>query len=69
MTKWIFKDGRKIYNGGQNDYHAVSELAISCGRFSEDYEEERMAEEDISCYNCRFRRWIADSFECMKNNS
>jgi hypothetical protein len=32
--------------------------------FHPDVEEEQVADEDRSCYNCRYRRWTAASFVC-----
>ena len=47
----------------------ASELAASeagnCRFFRLDDEDECFAREDVSCYNCRYRRWTNDSFECM----
>lgn len=40
--------------------------AKECGSFIRDYEEECIFEDAVSCYDCRYRRWTAESFECMK---
>jgi hypothetical protein len=36
-------------------------------RFHPDVEEELIADEARSCYNCRYRRWTAVSFSCTVN--
>ncbi|HHT50889.1 MAG TPA: hypothetical protein GXZ78_05395 [Eubacteriaceae bacterium] len=63
---WQIINNKKVYNGGHYDYKRVEKIALACSNFTEDYEEEQIAEEPISCYNCRYRRWTADSFTCMK---
>jgi hypothetical protein len=45
---------------------AAAIMARNCNHFSEDDEEEQMAEEPLHCYNCRYRRWTADGFTCEK---
>lgn len=69
MSEWVIKDGMKTYCGGQQDYREAAALAEACKSFVEDYEEELMADEKISCYNCRYRRWTANSFQCLKQPS
>ncbi len=58
---------KKIFKGGHFDYEVVEAIALACPGFTEDSEEECMAEEKVSCYNCRYRRWTAESFQCMKD--
>jgi hypothetical protein len=43
-------------------------LAEGCPVFVPDVEEEQIADEPISCYNCRYRRWTADAVTCMAPN-
>lgn len=40
--------------------------ALACLHFRQDVEEEWVAAETISCYNCRYRRWIQTGIQCMK---
>lgn len=40
--------------------------AKNCTFFIADVEEEIITDDEISCYNCRFRRWTANSFACCK---
>ncbi|PKM73032.1 MAG: hypothetical protein CVU92_07045 [Firmicutes bacterium HGW-Firmicutes-17] len=42
-------------------------IALSCSEFKPDVEEEWLAEETISCYNCRYRRFVGSGIRCMKN--
>ena len=69
MSVWeAGKRGRRFLPG--NDAPRAAERAAQeCGLFSRDDEEECFASEDVSCYNCRYRRWTSDSFECMRAES
>jgi hypothetical protein len=42
-------------------------IALSCPEFKPDVEEEWLAEESISCYNCRYRRFVGSGIRCMKS--
>jgi hypothetical protein len=43
------------------------EMACSCKGFSEDVDEEWLDEECVSCYNCRYRRFVNEGILCMKS--
>lgn len=58
------KLGKQFLHGKTSPELAVI-AASDCGRFVRDDEEECISE-DCSCYNCRYRRWTKDSFECMR---
>lgn len=47
-------------------WQAGHEIALTCDEFKEDVEEEWLAEEKVSCYNCRYRRFIDSGIRCMK---
>ena len=65
---WIKNEAGQVqFKGGKNDWSEAAEIAGSCPHFLEDYEGEIVAEEARSCYNCRFRRWTAASFVCLKS--
>ncbi|MBR4231651.1 MAG: hypothetical protein IKR95_00395 [Oscillospiraceae bacterium] len=66
MTIWEKgKRGRRFLPGREApDIAAMT--AEQCGAFARDYEEECFAEQEVTCYNCRYRRWTRDSFECMR---
>lgn len=59
--------GEPEFNGGKQDWSAAAKAAEECSRFQEDDEDELIADEPVSCYNCRYRRWTADSFVCCNN--
>lgn len=56
----------KEFPGGQEDWATVASIAENCPYFSADVEEEQVANEEKSCYNCRYRRWTERSFICQK---
>lgn len=67
MDIWIFNErGEKEFTGGKNDWNQAAVAAKSCSNFVLDDEDELTAEEPRSCYNCRYRRWSALSFVCLK---
>lgn len=66
MSFWVMKEGRKVFLGGFYEYEKAALLASHCVSCKPDSEDEQMAEEEVSCYNCRYRRWIQDGFECLK---
>ncbi|MFA7406051.1 MAG: hypothetical protein WC007_18815 [Pelobacteraceae bacterium] len=51
---------------GRNDWAAVARIAASCDSFHPDEEDEQVADDLLSCYNCRYRRWTVVSFSCCK---
>jgi hypothetical protein len=63
---WNMDQGRKSFRHGKDTPRLAADAAKRCGAFCPDDEEEWEADEDVSCYNCRFRRWTADSFDCMR---
>ncbi|HKI51050.1 MAG TPA: hypothetical protein VJ995_03175 [Geothermobacteraceae bacterium] len=63
---WFRKEpGNKIFTGGQEAWEVAAAVAGVCASFKADDEDEQCAEETLSCYNCRYRRWTADSFACL----
>lgn len=64
---WNTNDqGEREYSGSKQDWAAVARIAQECTAFKEDDEDEMVAEETISCYNCCYRRWTVKSFVCCK---
>ena len=49
-----------------DDWNQGHATALACSQFKQDVEEEWVAEELISCYNCRYRRWTQTGIQCMK---
>jgi len=67
VAEWIKNElGQFEYAGGKEDWEKVLQIARSCDKFVLDDEDELVSDEDRSCYNCRFRRWMEKSFVCMK---
>ena len=65
---WVKKDGKTAFSGGKDAFEDAARAAAQCERFAEDCEEECVADEARSCYNCRYRRWTKESFVCMKGD-
>jgi len=64
---WVVDEaGGKLFAGGQEDWAGAAAAAESCSGFRADDDDEQCAEEDRSCYNCRYRRWTAESFSCLE---
>ena len=63
---WERRGNRVFFTGGKVDYKAAAAAADLCALFAPDCEEECTADEERSCYNCRYRRWTSASFECVK---
>jgi|LGVF01.2.fsa_nt_gb hypothetical protein len=49
-----------------NDWSEAHRIASNCKDFVEDVEEEWIADEMPSCYNCRYRRCIPSGIKCIK---
>ena len=67
MEFWETTDnGEKRFLHGRENYFAAAEAAAPCPLFVRDDEDETVCDDPKSCYNCRYRRWTADAFVCMK---
>ena len=63
---WITDEsGGKLFAGGRENWSAAAAVADACQNFSADDDDEQCAEELLSCYNCRYRRWTPESFTCL----
>jgi len=60
----IDQNGQNEFAGGHEDWTGAAFIAASCVRFLPDVEEELVADDPRSCYNCRHRRWTASAFTC-----
>ncbi len=67
MPAWRDETGVRVFAGGRDDWEGAARLAGGCSRFIADAEEEQVADDPRSCYNCRLRRWTATSFTCTGN--
>jgi len=54
---------------GREEWVPAANQAVGCGEFRPDVEEEQIADEKLSCYNCRYRRWAADGICCLAGQS
>jgi len=67
MTVWERTlSGKKRFQFGKDNYLIAAGVALRCSSFTCDDDDETVCDDKRSCYNCRYRRWTADSFECMK---
>ena len=62
----VLSDGSRRFLGGSSDWSGAAREAELCADFREDVEEELVADEFRSCYNCRYRRWTEASFICIR---
>ncbi len=58
--------GEKTFTGGKDAWELATLAAGRCPHFSADTPDEQVADDPVSCYNCRYRRWTADTFICRK---
>lgn len=58
--------GKKTFLFGKENYRLAAEASRQCMSFVCDDEDETVCDDEQSCYNCRYRRWTIDSFECLK---
>lgn len=58
--------GEREFTGGKQDWSTAARIAENCPHFQEDDEDELVADETVSCYNCRYRRWTTKTFVCCK---
>ena len=58
----------KVFAGGREDLHGAAMAAVKCADFRADVEEELVADDPVSCFNCRYRRWTTASFTCQKRS-
>ncbi|WKY48725.1 hypothetical protein Q5O24_05255 [Eubacteriaceae bacterium ES3] len=49
-----------------DEWATGASTALVCKQFKEDVEEEWVAEELVSCYNCRYRRFVKDGIVCTQ---
>ena len=64
MTCFTILDGKKQFNFGIDNYPQSRIAANICSFFVEDDEDEQIDNVVRSCYNCAYRRWLINSFEC-----
>lgn len=67
LTKQLFEltNNRLIFKAGRGQYLLARQAAQACAQFALDDEDEQIDDVPRSCYNCQYRRWAAESFECL----
>ena len=66
MNVWGEGKRGRLFLPGRDEPDAAADAAKECGKFVRDYEEECFSDGEVSCYNCRYRRWTSDSFKKKK---
>jgi hypothetical protein len=62
-------DGELEFRGSPDsdaDLDAAARAASACGNYRRDDEDEDPLDGELSCFGCRYRRWIPDGFTCTK---
>ena len=49
------------------DENYARQAALACSWFRLDDEDELVSDDERTCLNCRYRRWTASSFTCLKH--
>lgn len=61
---YLSVDGIRLFSAGMDGWAEAAAEAMACSRFVLDDEDEQAADELVSCYNCRYRRWMTSSIAC-----
>jgi hypothetical protein len=61
----ISPKGDWIFLYGSDAPEKAAACARNCPVFSRDHEDECIADEEVSCYNCKWRRWNMKGFTCL----
>jgi hypothetical protein len=65
MMRYFSGSGEFIF--GKRDFEKSAAAARDCSLFEHDNDEdEEIADEERSCFNCLYRRWTVESFQCTK---
>ena len=59
------QNGAREFVPGKESWAAAAGAALGCTGFVPDVDEELVADEARSCYNCRYRRWSQTSITCQ----
>lgn len=63
-------DGDLEFRGSvdsDDDLAAAARAAAACGAYRRDDEDEDPLSGALSCFGCRYRRWVPGGFTCMKD--
>ncbi|WP_342433334.1 hypothetical protein [Neobacillus sp. FSL H8-0543] len=62
-------NGQEFFKGDAGNsevYHTTVFMAENCSAFQMDVEDEIVFDDQMTCFNCRYRRWQAEGFTCYK---
>ncbi|PKG55178.1 hypothetical protein [Shewanella sp. GutDb-MelDb] len=69
MDKWFtYTGGIWRFKFDSEAYFISREAAQQCCHFVEDDEDEQIDDHLRSCYNCLYRRWRPNGFDCYKKD-
>ena len=51
---------------GSEEWLTAAWIAGRCDDFAPDVDEEQIADDPWSCYNCRYRRWSVSGINCCR---
>ncbi len=69
MTQITDKNGIIVFRGNldsPDDLSDASRIAAACPAYMIDEDDEDYLAGARSCFNCRYRRWLANGFSCLK---
>lgn len=70
MRQVVEERGRLIFRGtmeNPDDFLAALAIAVQCDAYFIDEDDEDYCEGVRTCFNCRYRRWLTDGFQCLRN--
>ena len=53
--------------GADEDLAEAARIAAACDEYRRDDEDEDLLEGALSCFGCRYRRWVPGGFTCVKD--
>lgn len=69
MSRIMEKNGGVYFQGNvanTDDLRVASTIAETCPAYSIDEDDEDYCNGVRTCFNCRYRRWLADGFSCAR---
>lgn len=70
MPLRIDRAGRRTFVGTidiPEDRQIAAKMATACAGYRIDEDDEDYLDGARSCFNCRYRRWLAEGFSCAKD--
>jgi len=69
MANLVREQGGVLFVGtvdADADVAIATRLAVDCGAYRPDDEDEDPLAGARTCFGCRFRRWVSDGFTCVR---